>query len=143
MNTINRTAPLQIGAVGNKDEFWEIAVRLSEQRLNLIASNIANGDTPNYKARDLDFRAAFNLALATSEGSPLPKPLRRGTQVSNSSMANSQYRVPTQGSVDGNTVDMDQERAAFAEQAIQYEMFLQSALEEYKEMSTLFKNMQG
>lgn len=49
---------------GEKDEkFWNNAVRLVEQRLGLIASNIANADTPNYKARDIDLSSALKLSL--------------------------------------------------------------------------------
>jgi flagellar basal-body rod protein FlgB len=53
------------------------------------------------------------------------------------------YRIPTQGSVDGNTVEMDTERSSFADQAIRHEFLLQKALDEYKEIGSLFKNMVG
>jgi flagellar basal-body rod protein FlgB len=53
---------------GEKDEkFWNNAVRLVEQRLGLIASNIANADTPNYKARDIDFSSALKQAMTNSK----------------------------------------------------------------------------
>ena len=73
------------------------ALRVRAQRLDIIASNIANAATPGYKARDLDFKAA--LAGATDA-------LR--------------YRVPVQASLDGNTVELATEQVAFAENAVQY-----------------------
>ena len=74
-----------------------VALRLRAQRLDIIASNIANAATPGYKARDLDFKAA--LAGATDA---------------------IRYRVPVQTSLDGNTVELATEQLAFAENAIQY-----------------------
>jgi flagellar basal-body rod protein FlgB len=73
------------------------ALRLRSQRLDIIASNIANAATPGYKARDLDFRAALDGATDA---------LR--------------YRVPVQTSLDGNTVELATEQTAFAENAINY-----------------------
>ncbi|MFK3741334.1 flagellar basal body rod protein FlgB [Herbaspirillum sp. SJZ107] len=127
--------------LNNKDEFWEQALRISEQRLTVLASNIANADTPNYKARDIDFRSALQQALAASEatadatesGSMLPAKSEFVVPVV--------YRVPVQGAIDGNTVDMDVERTAFAEQALKHEFFLQKAIDQYKEIATLFKGM--
>lgn len=141
MNNIKSVQATPPSIPDKQDEFWQHALRLSEQRLSILASNIANADTPNYKARDIDFRSALQQAMATGVGEP---------QVADPSgtrqkpfLAVALYRIPTQGSVDGNTVDMDVERTAFAEQAIRYEAVLQKALDEYKEMSALFKNMVG
>ncbi len=105
------------------------ALRLRETRQQVLASNIANADTPDYKARDFDFRTALSSALqgqsasggvslATTAAGHLPgtAELAAGTVL--------QYRTPAQGSVDGNTVDADAERAAFGENALQYEFNL-------------------
>jgi len=73
------------------------ALRLRAQRLDILASNIANAATPGFKARDLDFRAALDGA-----GDAL------------------RYRVPVQASLDGNSVELATEQAAFAENAIAY-----------------------
>lgn len=78
------------------------ALQLRAQRLELLASNIANAATPGYKARDLDFRAA--LASAES-GHPSPAV---------------QFRVPVQSSLDGNTVELATEQLQFAENSVQY-----------------------
>jgi flagellar basal-body rod protein FlgB len=79
------------------------ALRLRQQRLELIASNIANAATPGYKARDLDFRAALSAAQA---GTPASAALR--------------FRLPVQASLDGNTVELATEQAQFAETALHY-----------------------
>lgn len=73
------------------------ALKLRSQRLELLASNIANAATPGYKARDLDFRAAMDGA---------------GNAI--------RYRVPMQSSLDGNTVEMSTEQTQFAENTVQY-----------------------
>jgi flagellar basal-body rod protein FlgB len=99
-------------------------LRIRELRNEVLTSNIANADTPNYKARDIDFSAALRgaeagqlqgqLAMAkTSASHSDPVGVSRyGTSVL--------YRTPTQPSLDGNTVETDVEQAAFAENAIQY-----------------------
>jgi flagellar basal-body rod protein FlgB len=87
------------------------ALRLRSQRLDIIASNIANAATPGYKARDLDFRAA--LATAASGQS--------GAASGQSSAASAlRYRIPVQTSLDGNTVELSTEQTAFTENAINY-----------------------
>ena len=91
------------------------ALNLRAQRQQVLASNIANADTPGYKARDYDFKSALATAVATpaaAEGSggaaPAPAPELL-------------YRSVIQPSIDGNTVDMDMERAQFAENTVHYE----------------------
>jgi flagellar basal-body rod protein FlgB len=83
------------------------ALRLRSQRLNLLASNIANAATPGYQARDIDFDQAMSLA---SRG-------YSAEQAGNQSIA---YRVPDSPSLDGNTVDISTEQTLFAENAVQY-----------------------
>lgn len=100
------------------------ALSLRAYRQQVLASNIANADTPHYKARDIDFKASLQGALAGSGGQmDLLRTSRRHLAAADSapSGARLQYRKESQSSVDGNTVDMDVERAAFAENAIQYE----------------------
>jgi flagellar basal-body rod protein FlgB len=79
------------------------ALKLREQRMTMLASNIANAATPGYKARDLDFSSA--LKLAEEGGSP-------ETAI--------RYRAPVQPSLDGNTVELATEQTAFAENALAY-----------------------
>ena len=83
------------------------ALALRSQRLSLLASNIANAATPGYRARDIDFSRALDLA-------------GRGfstDQAANDAVA---YRVPVTPSVDGNTVELSTEQTLFAENAVQY-----------------------
>jgi flagellar basal-body rod protein FlgB len=90
------------------------------RRAEILASNIANADTPNYKARDIDFREILKAAQQDS-ANPL--------QVSNHKPLNAmafelKYRQPLQPSLDGNTVDTQVEKAEFTENALQYQASL-------------------
>jgi flagellar basal-body rod protein FlgB len=103
--------------------FDQQALRLRGQRQQLLASNIANADTPNYKARDLDFGKAMQSALSHSVSAvnmKLTNPGHMDAEFSGLS-ANVVLRKPTQNNLDGNTVDMDVERNAFTENALHYE----------------------
>jgi len=109
--------------------FHTQALRIRDQRQQVLASNIANADTPNYKARDLDFKAALQGALqatpaAGSTTLATTAPGHLAAKPGLSADAGLLYRTPAQGSVDGNTVDMDAERAAFADNAVHYEFNL-------------------
>jgi flagellar basal-body rod protein FlgB len=106
-------------------QFQQVALNLRAARQELIASNIANADTPNYKAKDINFANALRGALAgTTEKLPMttsaPDHLH-GNAAETVMGAPVQYRVPLQPSADGNTVDMDVERAQFADNALRYE----------------------
>ena len=104
--------------------FHQTALNTRAYRQQVIASNIANADTPNYKARDVDFREALTGALAGKSGSlALSTTSARHLAAAGASPleANLKFRNDQQGAVDGNTVNMDVERSAFAENAIQYQ----------------------
>lgn len=83
------------------------ALQVRSQRMGILASNIANASTPGFKARDID----FGKALAEME---------RGGDLAGATG----YRIPTQTSLDGNTVELSHEQTAFAENAIQYQTTL-------------------
>jgi flagellar basal-body rod protein FlgB len=110
------------------DEMFQLhqtALNLRAARQELLASNIANADTPNYKARDIDFASALQGAL-TGGGAKLQVAATSAAHLSGTSGeslmgAPVQYRTPVQPSADGNTVDMDVERAQFADNALRYE----------------------
>ena len=107
--------------------FSQNALNLHAHRQQLIASNIANADTPGYKARDLDFAAALKNAEAAQGKARLPVRAGEGAPLD----AELLYRSAVQRSVDGNTVDLDVERAHFAENAVRYEaqlMFINSRI---------------
>ncbi|MDO8925599.1 MAG: flagellar basal body rod protein FlgB [Sideroxyarcus sp.] len=105
--------------------FHQTALNLRATRQELIASNIANADTPNYKARDIDFTSAMKGALQGS-GAALTVAKTAPGHLSGAAGetvmgAPVMYRKPVQPSADGNTVDMDVERAQFADNALRYE----------------------
>ncbi|CAG0988571.1 Flagellar basal body rod protein FlgB [Methylophilaceae bacterium] len=122
--------------IGKLDEalgFHQAALRVRAQRQELIAANIANADTPNFKAKDVDFAAAFKNAMsgAAPQDNVLVK--TAASHLSAQPLENAlnagfpggvQYRREMQGSVDGNTVDMDVERNQFADNAVRYEASL-------------------
>jgi flagellar basal-body rod protein FlgB len=121
--------------------FHQQALRVRDQRQQVLASNIANADTPNYKARDLDFKAALQGALSGSAAAggvalATTSPGHMAGKAGLSGNAGLLYRTPAQGSVDGNTVDIDAERAAFAENAVQYEFNLTRITSQIKGMLT-------
>jgi len=109
--------------------FHETALKVGAQRQQTIASNMANADTPGFRAGDVDFAAT--LARATGD-SAVARVALRGTQPGHIdkstgrdavvvSTADVVPRASTQPSVDGNTVDLDAERASFADNTVRYE----------------------
>lgn len=89
------------------------ALALRSQRLALLASNIANAATPNYKARDIDFNKALEAAGNGSGGNG-------ATSVDQAARGALGYRVPLEASLDGNTVELATEQTQFAENAVKY-----------------------
>ncbi|HKO88556.1 MAG TPA: flagellar basal body rod protein FlgB [Burkholderiales bacterium] len=120
-----------IGKLDAELQLHSDALRLRGQRQEMIASNLANADTPNYKAVDFKFADALRQAVG-GQGPSSPSTLARtavghmNSDGSRSGSAPTQvlYRTPTQASVDGNTVDVDVERAQFADNAVRYEASL-------------------
>jgi len=101
------------------------ALALREKRGEILASNLANADTPDYKARDLDFKTVFQQTLA-GKSSELNRS-QQGHLASRNSVlgADLLYRNPQQASLDGNTVETHIEQAKYAENAVQYQASLQ------------------
>lgn len=90
------------------------ALALREKRLQLLAANLANADTPGFKAQDLDFQGALRVALDPATAAGTADPLQ-------AALAAARYaRTPTQPSLDGNTVEAEREKAAFAQAALEY-----------------------
>lgn len=104
------------------------ALNVRTYRQELLASNIANADTPNFKARDIDFKGALEGALAGRTDGDLSLARTSARHLANESSPSFggavKYRTEFQPNVDGNTVNMDVERAAFAENAVQMEAML-------------------
>jgi flagellar basal-body rod protein FlgB len=107
-------------------DFQTQALVLRAERQRLIASNIANADTPGYVARDMDFARA--LREATGQAATMaPAATQAGhVKVAGGARAEAQllYTRPAQNNLDGNSVDMDRERAAFADNTVKYEATL-------------------
>ncbi len=99
------------------------ALQLQRQRMELIAGNLANADTPGFKARDLDFR---QVLAATQAGADLQRTHAQHLSTASDGLSGDplngpQYRLPVQPSVDGNTVDVQIEQAQFADAALRYQ----------------------
>ncbi len=112
--------------------FVQHALNLRARRQEVLASNLANADTPNYKARDLDFASALKSAMGTGAGSlPLARTasghLAGGAQSGGLPAGSIKYRAAVQPSLDGNTVDSDVERAHFTENTLHYRFMLERA----------------
>ncbi len=99
------------------------AVNVRAQRSEVLSSNIINADTPNYKARDVDFRSILKNVSHAGAGqlaTTNAKHIGSRTQVGLGS-SDLLYRVPQQASLDGNTVDSHVEHMKFSENAIRYQ----------------------
>ena len=105
---------------------YEQAIELRHERQKMLTNNIANADTPGYKARDFDFASELQkavdqgssgnqLALSQTSGRHIQRQVGGGVSVDVG------YRVPAQPSLDGNTVEMDRERAAFSDNSVRYQ----------------------
>ncbi|GAA3903433.1 flagellar basal body rod protein FlgB [Halomonas cibimaris] len=111
--------------------FQQQALSLRKARHDVLAANIANADTPNYKARDIDFASELKKAgeSASQGGLSLARTSERHLPGQGQAWGGAQqsrllYRIPDQPSLDGNTVDMDRERSAFADNAVNYRVGL-------------------
>ncbi|MDE2342866.1 MAG: flagellar basal body rod protein FlgB [Betaproteobacteria bacterium] len=121
-------------------QFQQTALRLREARQELIASNIANADTPNYQARDIDFASAMQNAL-NNQSQTVPMATSSTQHLSGDSNASVLgapllFRSVVQPSADGNTVDMNVERAQFAENTIRHEASLKFVSQQIKDILT-------
>lgn len=114
------------------------ALQLEAKRNELLAANLANVDTPNYKSRDIDFKAALSAASGDSNVATLRAAGTAGagpggqaaTALSTTSAGDIdssavKYRVPMASALDGNTVDEQLEQSAFAENSVRYQASLQ------------------
>jgi len=103
----------------------EQALLLHGQRLGVLATNIANADTPGYKARDIDFSAVLSHAQGEAA---LPLQATHASHITfnedGAPAADLKYRNPYQASLDGNTVEMPVEQAAFSENNVRYQASL-------------------
>lgn len=117
------------------------SIKLRAQRTTLLATNIANADTPNYKARDMAFAEvlrdaggpakfpAKRLSLSKSNGGTAGMRVTNNRHIAGYQSAGLSaplmYRQPDEASLDGNTVDKDMEQARFAENSVRYQASLE------------------
>jgi flagellar basal-body rod protein FlgB len=104
------------------------ALNLRSQRTELLAANLANADTPGYRARDIDFKSAMAQANGSTPGVRLQTTSAGHigpATVNGSAAPELKYRTPLAPSLDGNTVDAQLEQAAFAENTVRYQATLQ------------------
>jgi flagellar basal-body rod protein FlgB len=121
-------------------DFQAKALLIRADRQRLIASNIANVDTPGYLGRDINFKDAMQAAIGGNSLTLKPTPPSTGAssgitdarhiplQSTLSSLSNEDpnlaYTVQSQPSMDGNSVDLDHERANFVDNSVRYEATL-------------------
>ena len=107
--------------------FQAEALVLRSERQRLIASNIANADTPGYVARDMNFASALREATGQRATAGRMNATAAGHMQAPAGAraeANLRYATPSQTNLDRNTVDMDRERASFADNSLKYEATL-------------------
>ena len=122
----------------NALDFQSKALVLRAERQRVIASNIANADTPGYAGRDFNFHEALSAATGESTRTLTPQTPSGSNsagltnarhiplQASTASLGTSKldYTAQTQPAMDGNSVDMDRERANFVDNSVRYEATL-------------------
>ncbi|MEP7283404.1 MAG: flagellar basal body protein [Rubrivivax sp.] len=148
-------------------DFQAQALALRSERQRLLASNIANADTPGYQARDMDFAAALRSATRRLDSSPMargaPSSAARalsasggggelgdpiaasgaGTVESAAAAGALRWATPAQTNLDRNTVDMDRERASFADNALRYEATLRFVNGQLRTLQEAMRNHNG
>ncbi len=117
----------------------EQALKLRARRAEVLAGNIANVDTPGYQARDFDFHAVLQQEVGASQRVQTTHP--RHIQLDAGIVPPSQmgYRVPSQPSLDGNSVDSQLEHAAFASNALEYQASLRFVSGRIRSLMTAIK----
>ncbi len=113
------------------------ALKLQSKRMEVLANNLANVDTPGYKARDIDFRSAL-AAAGGADTSSVPLATTHAQHIGTDPAADAalKYRVPLAPSLDGNTVDAQQEQAAFADNTVHYQATLTFLTTKFKNLMT-------
>ncbi len=114
------------------------ALALREKRSEILAANLANADTPDYKARDLDFKAVLKQTLS---GKASLERTNQGHMVAQQTVlgADLLYRNPQHASLDGNTVEAHIEQAKYAENAVQYQASLRFINDDFSGLMTAIR----
>ena len=117
----------------------EQALQLRARRAEILAANLANADTPGYKARDFDFKKVLQQEMVQPARMSVTN--NRHIQMEGGVVAPAQvaYRVPLQASLDGNTVNPQQEYSAYSSNAIEYQASLQFLNSKIKSLMSALK----
>lgn len=123
-------------ALGIHDD--AVAVRV--KRAEILANNIANSDTPNYKARDIDFQSMLAGEMDTQQLQMAQTQSGHNSSVISPDFASElMYRIPNQASVDGNTVDLQEEMARYTENAVDYQASFHFLNKKFKGLTNAIK----
>jgi flagellar basal-body rod protein FlgB len=117
----------------------EQALKLRGRRAEVLAANLANADTPGYKARDFDFQAMLRQEVGNSARMKVTQPGHIQAETGIVPPSQMGYRVPSQPSLDGNTVDTQLEHTAFAANALEYQASLRFLSGNIKTLRTAIK----
>lgn len=127
-------------------EFHRQVLNIRDKRQRILAINIANSDTPNYQARDINFNAELSKALKQESGFFVTNTALNVTAANHiaiSKVAPSDhallYRTPYQASADNNTVDMDKERVEMADNSVRYQGSLIFIREQFKHLVSVLQ----
>ena len=121
-------------------QYHETALLLRSKRSEIIASNIANANTPGYKARDIDFKEAMRVATSQQSSGLRTTHSAHYSSTGGLPEAKLQYVQPFQvGTGDGNTVDLPSQQTAFGQNALEYQMSLRFLNSKFKGMMTALK----
>lgn len=104
------------------------ALRVRSQRAELLATNLANADTPNFKAQDIDFKAALSNAISKEPSAQVNMTHKNHMAMNangNGLITPVQYRIAMQDSLDGNTVDEQIEQSQFMQNSVHYQASLE------------------
>ena len=112
---------------------------LRSQRMEILSANIANKDTPGYKARDIDFAAAMRKAAGDQDGLTRTHANHLGGDAGGDAL---KYRIPSQPSMDGNTVESQREHAAMMDNAVRYQASLNFLDSRIKGLRTAIRGQQ-
>jgi len=121
--------------------FHHQALSLRAARQELLSSNVANADTPNFKAKDIDFASVLHEKLSlTTNLNKVSLNTTSPTHINSAAQGvfgdNILYRFSLQPSADGNTVDMDMERTRFADNAIKYDASITFINNEFRNLTS-------
>ena len=131
---------------GGERSLQEVALGVRAYRQQLIASNIANADTPGYKAVDIDFQEALRIARSIANTPSLSLSATASGHISGLAQFSAppyplKYHTPSQASADGNTVEMDVERSKFAENSMMWEFARDRVSSHYKHMMEMLQSL--